>query len=255
MSTTVHVLATCLNPAIIDGTRLVFQTIRTGFPDARIMVWGNLLPRVIQENIRFLCASVGAEFVGVNRTAHDYWISKLLDGATEPFWICDTDMVFWGDVSGFPNPESLLCGRYEPAFLEPWSGTHKSERLHTSLLWFNPTPIKNAIREWFVKWHPKGFPFAPNADLIRQCYVPNGKDNPPIFNDTCAGLYNAIGGQAFSDDQNSAFEHLHCGVYSDRISFALPGILGVHKAIFENIAAAKGLNSEQNKFYSVQSTK
>lgn len=182
----------------------------------------------------------------IPETAHDLWVAALLGDSLYPFWIVDTDIVFWSSVEGFAS--GFLLGRYEPTFLEPWTGTQHVERLHTSLLYFDPAPIRQAIRSWMASYHPKGFPFLPDVQLVRQHYVPQ-RDKPALFYDTCAALFNAIGGTPFTLEQDSAFEHLHCGVYSNRINEALPGITDVHKAVFADLNAARGLREQQSTFY------
>ena len=247
MRETVHILATC-RPKTLPAALLVFRTLRTGFPTASVTVWGNDL-RVDDERIvKECCAKSGCEFIGLEtEVSHDSWIEQLLHAATEPFWVCDTDMVFFKSVEGFGS--GLIAGRFEPAFVEPWTKTHKADRLHTSLLWFNTMLLRSAMISWIRKWHPQGFPFAPDTQFIRQCYVPQGAGKPPMFYDTCAGLYQALGGTHFTDEQNAAFEHLHCGVYADKISVALPGIQEVHTSVFIDGSNAAGLSKAQNEFY------
>lgn len=247
MTTNVHILATCLSPELISATTLVFKTLRTGFPDASVSVWCNDLKPRQRAIVSSAARESGCDLFDLPPTSHDVWIERMLEHSPAPFWVLDTDVVFFGKVEP-AIPDAALCGRFEPAFFEPWSKTHKVERLHTSLLWLNPRLIHQQIRLWIGKWHPKGFPFTPQVDLIRQHYVPRA-GNEPLFYDTCAGLYNAIGGAAFTDDQNAAFEHLHCGTYSDRIAVVMPGIVGVHKAVISDCGNAKGLSQQQSKFY------
>lgn len=247
MPTNVHILATCLSDALIDGTLLVFRTLRTGFPTAHVTVWLNELKPALAR--RVTRAAADCEIKLVCRMSHDYWISGLLHTSQEPFWICDTDVVFHRSVEQFVNERTVLAGRYEPPFLEPWSKTRKVDRLHTSLLYMHPLLIREATREWMTTWHPKGFPFLPEVELIRQTYVPAGDDRAPLFYDSCAGLYQAIGGTRFTPEQNDAFDHLHCATYIDRISGALPGLMDAHQAIYQDPKIVTGLRESQQEFY------
>lgn len=250
MIPSVHILATCRDMDLLGGTLLVFDTLRTGFPGSKIFVWGNKLPVCAYDRVKVACREVKATFTPLPAPIqHDAWIERLLNEAPEQFWVCDTDIVFWDSVETFPDCRDLLAGRFEPAFVEPWTGTHKAARLHTSLLWFDALAIRQAIRAWYGKWTPKGFPFLPQTEFVRQSFIPQGPNRPPIFYDTCAGLYQAIGGSPFLESENSAFEHLHCGVYADRISRSLPGLLDKHREIYANREAAKGLQQQQAEFY------
>lgn len=247
MKTDVHILATHLEGESLKGLTLVFKTLRIGFPTSSIKVWGNGLNSHAESELRR--AASDCDVYMTPRIAHDLWIARLLDVSDRPFWICDTDIVFHSPVEGFPVDGSALAGRYEPAFIEPWSKTNKVDRLHTSLLRFDPNMIKGKVREWLGRYHPKGFPFLPDVELIRQHYVPVGSKNAPLFYDTCAGLYQAIGGLHFSDDQNKAFDHLHCGSYVRRMKGAVPGLAEAHEAIYSGVVPAEKIRESQSEFY------
>ena len=141
----------------------------------------------------------------------------------------------------------MFGGRLEPEFHEEWTDTCHVERLHTALMWFNTPLVRQAMRGWMGKfpsiWH------SAQMNLIRQQFVPvTGEE--PLFYDTCAGLYHAVGGYGFSDDQNKTFEHLHCATYSDLVTApGLADLAEVHKAIFSNPALARGMQREQAKYY------
>ena len=244
----VFILATCLN-GDLNPTLLVFKTLRVGFPTARVVVFGNGLGPAEMLVVKSDCDHASCKFVYMERIAHDAWIELLLAKSEEPFWICDTDVVFHSSVEGFVNDDTLLKGRHEPPFVEPWSKTMKTERLHTSLLYMNAPVIRHRVCEWIRKWHPPRFPFTPKIELVRQCYVPRGVDRPPTFRDTCSGLYLAIGGESFSDEENSAFDHLHCGTYVDRMKGAVPGLAEAHAQIYAHPEAVTLLKANQKEFY------
>lgn len=250
MKINVHILATCLNPALIDTTLLVFKTLRTGFPSANVVVWNNGMGTAQSKALVTESEKRDCKCAYVEPMRHDNWVFEVMRRSVEPFWILDTDIVFWDSIEQFEqDAEFGIAGRFEPAFREPWTSTIKPSRLHTSLLWINPAAIQKLTREWMGRWHPKGFPFVPEVEMIKQHYVPQGEGKAPLFYDTCCGLYQAIGGRRFSDRENACFEHLHCGVYSDRIENALPGIGQVHRTICNDLNAAKGLQEQQSNFY------
>ncbi len=208
-----HILATCRNLDLITSTLMVFKSLRAGFPMANIQVYGNGLADEVACLVSTEAHKNCATFCRINQTSHGAWIESLLHNEREPFWICDTDVEFNDRVQDwFPSPpDSLLfAGRYEPEFFEPWTQSRHMSRLHPSLMWFNPRPLRAAIRTW-----PGKHPFFSSIEktLIRWSFVPaQGK---LFFYDTCAGLHHALGGQAFDRDQNECFRHTFAGTYSD----------------------------------------
>lgn len=272
MKTQVHILATVRNPALLPAARLVFQTLRIGFPTAEVIVWGNGLDKasakVIQEDAR----KCGATFRNDPQIAHGRWIEALCTLRTLPFWICDTDIVFFDEVEHWfsGRDDTVFSGRYEPAFREQWTGSLHVARLHPSLMWFNPQRLHIAMRKWPGQ---HAFFNTVEANLFRWQWVPrrlsdyqiirlsdsgtdtdeHGRTRTELwFYDTCAGLHQALGGTAFDEEQNDAFEHLHCGSYSDLIGNGVGsmGKMGVmHQAVFADPSKARGLRKMQDEYY------
>jgi len=279
---TVHILATVRNVALLDATRLVFKTLRVGFPKARVLVYENGMDHFSRSEIQAEAASAGCEFLvrGApngwcgQRMSHDAWVEGLIQTSEEPFWICDTDMVFFEAVEGWYRLDSRteLAGRFEPEFLEEWTRTVHVARLHTCLMYINPQLLRIKMREWTGQF--PGIWSTAQVHLVRQQFIPvrchpwrtgEGVERPtagrgscvewqndsPLFYDTCAGLYQANIGQPFSEQQDGAFEHLHCGTYADLISprLSLVDLASAHRAIYANPAAARGIKKQQDLYY------
>lgn len=251
MRTKVYILATCLNGNLCP-TLLTFRTLRVGFPTADVTVFGNALSIEPLKAVKSECARTKCEFVPLRSTSHDEWMSALVERAAAPFWACDTDMVFHASVETFANENTVMKGRYEPAFVEPWSKTVKAERLHTCLLYLNAPVIRHQMCSWIRQWHPPLFPFAPKIELVRQTYVPAGAGKPPTFYDTCAGLFQSIGGERFSEEENMAFDHLHCATYVERMKGVISGLQEAHNQIYQRPEDSVYLKANQNEFYERQ---
>jgi hypothetical protein len=254
MTAPVHILATVRKPELLDAALLVFRTLRTGFPTAPVCVWGNALPPSAAATVQAAAQAVGAGFCNLPAISHDAWIEQVFTRSNEPFWICDTDMVFFGEVQGSQFPvQGLFAGRHEPEFAEEWTGTRHMERLHTCLMWFQPVPLRCAIRAWMSRI-PEPWGASAQFPLFRQHFIPlrrslNGAVET-LFYDSCAGLYHALGGTPFTPSQNAAFEHLHCGTYADAVDApSLKNLREVHGAVYANPAAAAGLSTQQTKYY------
>jgi len=270
MRQSVFILATVRNPALLDAARLVFRTLRVGFPNAEIAVTGNALECFAASEVHQGAQHVDASFSNcMTRLSHDAWIEALVNNQSYPFWICDTDVVFFDkveswfeppgggiaapDVFGRPvagrAPAMSYAGRFEPWFVEQWTKAERVARLHTALMYIDPIRVRMAIREWMGKF-PMLFHTA-QMNLIRQHFVPV-LDGHPLFYDTMAGLFQAGYGTPFSITQNCAFEHLHCGTYADVISRAAPSLADlqkVHKEIYQDPARARGLQEKQARYY------
>lgn len=248
MKTPVYILATCRNAALLGMTTLVFRTLRTGFPHASITVFGNGLVREHAALVQEEAAKCDAAFNWIRPTAHDVWLEHLVQAQGQPFWICDTDMVFFQPVEQ-PAPGVYLSGRYEPAFAEEWTQSWHAERLHTCLLYLDPQALRARMRAWLSAHVPNIFGHA-ETHFIRQHFVPV-QGGPPTFMDTAAGLYHALGGTAFDEARNEAFEHLHCGSYSDLIGrcASLGDLAAMHAAVLADVQNARGLREAQDKYY------
>lgn len=244
----VHILVTVLNPERIDIATLVFKTLRVGFPTSKVFVTVNGF-NVLRE-VNDAATPLGAVSYISTMQSHGQWIEGLIAYERDPFWIVDTDTVFFGKVEHWldhwpDNGSALFAGRYEPDFIDPWTKAVHVARLHPSMMWINPVPLRAAIRGWPGK--PEFFDSV-QKNLIQWHWVP--RNFSLHFYDTMAGLWQAgLGGVPFTtDEQHAAFEHLFCGSYAHLTP--LSGELeGVHKAIIANPQSAKGLWAKQQEWY------
>ena len=245
-----HILATVRNPALLEAALLVFKTVRVGFPHALVEVRGNGLDPLAADAVETAASESGCDFHNDNRTSHDAWIEKLIYTKSDPFWVCDTDVVFFEPVEHwFVNkPMVFQAGRFEPEFSEEWTRSRHMARLHTALMYFNPAELRLQIRTWMGQfptlWHTA------QMNLIRQQFVPQRGDSP-MFYDTCAALYHAIGGTAFTPEQDAQFEHLHCATYVDLIgkNSSLKDLAAIHQAVYAEPARARGIQAKQREYY------
>ncbi len=247
--TTLHIKAGMRKAELLPAVLLVFKTVRVGFPTARIVVHGGDLGADAMLAVREAARSVHAEFFYASvPMAHDAWIEKLLHEETEPFWICDTDIVFFGKVEDWSAP--TFMGRFEPEFDEEWTQTRHVERLHSSLMYFNPGATRAALRCWMAKI-PALITASCEFPLIRQTFIaaPYIERSGQViyFYDVCAGMYHAIGGTRFTPEQDACFEHLHCASYVDLIR--LKGLQDAHYAIYADFRVAKGMQLVQAEYY------
>ena len=257
MTGPVHILATVRKARLLEAARLVFRTLRTGFPTAEVCVWGNGLEPAADAALRQSAASVGARYANVPRTSHDVWIEELVRRAEAPFWICDTDMVFFEDCERFPVEartegygKPVLClGRWEPGFEDEVTGCEHVERLHTCLMWFDPERLRSAMRAEMARV-PLSWRQSAEFGFVRQQFLV--LDGRRVLYDTCTGIWQAGLGTRFSAKQDCAFEHLHCGTWLDEAEKRMgcgPALAEMHQRVYADPAAARGLQRQQKLYY------
>lgn len=243
----VKVLATCRKPELLPYTLLVFRTIRVGFPTANIKVYLNPMSAGEAATVKAACVGVGAQTDQVD-TIHHEWIAKLVTIEDEPFFLCDTDIIFYSDFERF-RFTGPLAGWRIPEWSDAFSGAVARARLHTSLLYINPVMVRERIEAY--ESGIANSPFTPKANLFYPLVVPFKKRS--YFYDTCAMLYHAIGGESFTDEQVEAYFHFHFGSIPDFVIPRLPAVnqesmLKERQLILDNPALGRGKWREQMEY-------
>jgi hypothetical protein len=253
MNEPVHILVTCRKQKLEQAATLIFKTLRVGFPDVPVTVsmgTGHCCKAVIRK----AAVSVGAEIVEIRDIEqfgppHDSWLEQLIASEEDPFWICDTDVVFWKRFEHTADG-SALAGVRVPGFFEPWTGTQYRERLHTSLMRIDPEKFRKSADEYEAQFPQE--PFRPQLMFVSQQYQPERRNGTVTthFYDTLAMAWHAFGGQEFTQEQIESFSHLNCATYADLIAPAVDfDMLGAHKAVYENIENARGLWAKQFEWF------
>lgn len=244
----VHIIVTCLSKAMLPSSVLVFKTLRKGFPNAEINLYSNNLSKDLENQLAEVAFAAECPLQIITELiSHDHWVETLIHKQNEPFWICDTDCVFYDSVEDFSCP--LFGGRLQPEFYDEWTQSTHVARLHPSVMFINPVELRCAIREWRAKHIPRFFPNA-ISNLIRQQFTM--RDGKAVFWDTCAGLHHAFTGTAFDESTNAKFEHLFGGAVADAMSAeceTYKELVDVHRVVCQNPDMAKGLHERQKQFY------
>lgn len=255
MKPTIHILATVRNAALVEAATLVFRTLRTGFPSAPVVVWGNALPWYAATEVAGAAAAAGARLVHTCAQSHDAWVEALLLRETRPFFIVDTDVVFFESLEeAFDGDRDIeLAGRLEPEFLEESTGAVHVDRLHTAVMYVNPELLRPRMRAWSGRF-PAPWGNTAQMGLVRQQFIPRGRQFP-LFYDTTAGLWQAGLGVPLPEELDQTFEHLHCGTYVDVMTRyrGLKDLQAVHQAIYADPSRARGLRAEQARYYESRS--
>jgi hypothetical protein len=248
MAANVHILATCRKPELEPFTELVFKTLRVGFPTLPVTAHINFDATVLCPSLAKLCKSVGAKTVRVD-TIHHQWIEKLILSESEPFWIVDTDVVFYESFEEFTTRKAL-AGFRVPEWKDEFAGAVTRSRLHPSLLYIDPNLFKDQI-SGFSKCLPASSPFTPFHNPIYPVAIPlNGV---MYFHDTMSLAYHAIGGEAFNDLAKNKYFHFNFGTLSDVVLPRLSEgecLMKARDAVLANPELGRGAWREQEEYYS-----
>lgn len=256
MSVPVHILCTVRNPQLLPATLMVFDSLRVGFPKAVVTAHLNCWEQSrIWEKVMGHCNNAKVDHTRIWPTVkHHEWILALIEHEASPFWICDTDIVFFDQIFNIPFDGCALAGRYIPQFYCQFAKAITRPRLHGSLLYLDPAKIKAALDE---RWKDipacYALPKPTLQELVFPRYVPHavGSLDKKAFYDTCAGLFHAIGGQRFTDAQNDSFGHLGSSTLVDVVSehYSRGNLREWHASVLDQPHLLKGQWQRDQEFY------
>src|SRR5678816_756184 len=165
---------------------------------------------------------------------------------SDPFRICDTDVIFYKPVEDW-RFSTGISGYLIPEFKDEYTQLVTRSRLHTSLMYIDPYEVKrelDAFKETFRETN-----FNPVGNLIAPAVIPH---HIPYFYDTTSMLYHAIGGTEFTPAQKDAYFHFHFGTFSDRVIPELKDgamIEATRKMILSDHSLGQGMWRVQDEYF------
>lgn len=246
----VFILASCPGPTLTKGSHLVFDTVRVGFPTANLFLDVNDMNPEHGQKLMDMGEAIGAR-VGTTDTIHHDWISNLLATQTEPFFILDTDVIFWSSFEVWKF-DCALAGRRIPQFYDEFTRCITRPRLHTSLLYIDPVKIRSSTDAYIARLEPTVF--NPHVKMVDPLCLPfKGKT---YFHDTCSVLYNAIGGQPFTEKHLECYDHMNFGTLDHLVLPRLKdgaAMASLRQKVWDQPSLAKGAWREQDEYYESRS--
>ena len=220
----VHVLVSCRSPEMQRTSTLVFDTIRTGFPNCEIHVWDNHNTII---NVKEITKHLDVKHHHIQELGtifmmkHWDWIRNLVDEERGNFCIVDTDVIFFDSVEKHLMDANLI-GEYIPTFYDQLTKLWHIERLHTAVMMINSTELKRIEGNANKDRPPTVAPF----DLINpRAIMFRGSGQ---YYDTMANAYHSMNGfKNFPKDRQGIlreFVHLHCGSWMDYVERLSPSI-------------------------------
>jgi hypothetical protein len=220
---TVCILTLCSDLTYLYGTLTTLQTIRTGFPTARVLVCDNGSLPDAQRQIRQAADTAGAQFLQLapplspplphwdvlrGLIQDERFLVSLRVTPRSPLVILDGDILFWENCESW-QVDGILAGRLVPAGVRGMGEETVLllPRLHTSFLWI---PDRRTLRqriEDIQATHTTWDPFTPWT-------IPNPfRSRVWYLGDTASNLYGAVREQCapFTPSHLDCYDHLFCG--------------------------------------------
>jgi hypothetical protein len=251
----VFILTYCRNLELFYGTSLVFRTLRTGFPNARVHVVDNAsLPEVRSELAR-LARETDCRFETLPEPGiphHQFIEQRLRDVASraEPgaaMVFLDPDVCLWRDCEGLEF-DRMVAGLYLEAYDDEVMQCVTMPRLHTSFLWLSdPARLVMEI-ERLKRSHIDFQPFLAFSVKLGDVW---------LRYDTGASLYAALPEhcQPFDEAHMDYYDHIYAGSHFDLWRGLHPGELREFMASVHGLAkdgdldALKGLWRRQREVW------
>lgn len=233
------------------GALLTLKTIRVGFPTVPITA---CLMRGCDTNVvgyaplyRFLgyaplCRLSDDIYWDTNSpfTTNDQLIKSLVETEENGFAVIDSDVVFFDNCENFQT-NALIAGELIPNFYCPIANSDTVSRLHTAFFVVpDPPKLRAAIKDVYTPMLPKFCPFNPFSP------VTTFLGRRPLFYDSCANLYHALGGEAFNEAMLNKFEHCYSGSYAHLLPWPHAAFL---ESVYEKPSIAKGFRNVMNRFF------
>ncbi len=201
----VYVITYCSDPDYLNGTTLIFKTIRIGFPTARIHVIDNASIKKSREYIKQCADSVNATYSQLQEEL-EHW--QILADLAHNIWegtciLIDPDVCFWQNCEQWKF-DVLIAGRLIPRFHDDYSQCITEPRLHTSFLWVNDAEkLRKAIKDICERYY-EFYPFLP--------FMYRDENGQWIRFDTGASLYAALINrmQGITHAELRSYDYLFC---------------------------------------------
>lgn len=233
-------------------TELILGSVRVGFPTSDLVFYdNNTATTASSPNYRKLGSAC---FPTGGGQTHHHWIRECLrhwQHYDKPIVFVDGDVHFWESMEDF-QPNGLLSGCHIPSHRSPISGLFHIERLHTSLLW-----IRSARELWLrMNEAQEAIPSQCIPYLNLDWVSPHLSciEGHPIYFDTCAEMYHAIGGEHFNDGILSCYTHVGSASCYEAVRSMLPddeaqSFQAIHALAAHDIESLRTLYKEHRHHY------
>jgi hypothetical protein len=204
----VFVIVFCKNVELSYGSTLVFDSIRTGFPDSNIHVIDNgIFDFSIKQSIKNKVKEIDGSFYSDGKVyTHHQLLRTIISKISGSIAIVDPDIIFWDRMD--TTSDSLVSGRKIPIFFDPISKCINHQRIHTSLLKISNTEIMINLIESAEKSYNESDLMSPV--MLKRLDVWERFDTMSSF---CSVYPDFI--SEFDEIELDKYDHLFCGTHLD----------------------------------------
>ena len=257
---TVRILVSITDDNRFDAQTLCFDTVRTGFPTARICVDINGHP-----SHKRLLAQQKAEHAGcfVNQLIevvhHADWIRNCVEGhapSQGTLVICDADTLFWKSCEDWWFPSgTLLAGYRVPRIFNDFARCISVERIHTSMMVIpDAVMLTSLLKQIYRPAGEQCGEYCPCDPYMPAVRFINGE---PIFWDSCANLYQMLSKFpgatcGLGTGQFACFDHLNSASFYDVMAARMDdpsGFKFAHNELVKTPEKLRGLWPIINSYY------
>ena len=205
----VFILTYCKWIQQLYGTTLIFQSIRTGFPNAIITVIDNASVPSARKEIKQLAMDAHCQFFQLESSIPHYnYLEEILTNQPLAGTVVnlDPDVILWKNCENW-HFDALLAGSFMHTHVDEWTQCVVRPRIHSSFYWIQDIGRFREKVEYYKKVYLNEFdPFRPFA-------FKEGKHWYRF--DTGGTLYSAIQDECyhFTKKEYSAFDHLFGGTH------------------------------------------
>jgi len=183
---------------LVTGATLVFDTIRTGYPNAEIECFDNTKDKDLSCRIEASCNIVDAKYIQLQTEKRPWtWMEEQVYSEKGKIIFVDADIMFWENCEEWNFKDALFAGRYIPTYYEPLFNGYCFARVHPSL--FIIPNVEKMVKR-IDEARKKHWVFDPFSFYS---FKTAGKW---VYYDTLACLTNVFQDEAFIFEQ----EHLDC---------------------------------------------
>lgn len=243
----VATLITIPNDESFNNCTLCLNTLRVGFPAAEIAVYLNAATstkyyRAVADKL-----PDDVSLVQLPPITHYQWIEQMVNRTEGELIIVDPDVIFWKEWTYKFNTN--LAGMYVPTMWNEFAQCISYARLHTSFLQIRDC---QELLKIINVAYPMGKKMPDYAPLNPFKPVVSFVNGIPMFWDSCAVLYNMLGGVKFTEEHLDCYDHVNSSSFVDIMSDNMTDgaqFKEYHRQVSENPLLLKGANLASIKYY------